>query len=150
MSALPPIWPRCGASAAILRGNDVLLMQRSKGAFAGLWSLPGGHIEAGEKARDAALREVREETLVDAEIVGLIDVHDIIGLKADGSVASHYLLAVYHGRWIAGEPEAASDSRASRFFALDEIDSLPMTPGAQTLIRRAVALQQAIKAGSGS
>ncbi len=138
-----PVWPRCGASTVIVRGKDVLLMQRSKGAFTGLWSLPGGHIEPGEKARDAALREVREETLVDAEILGLIDVHDIVARKPDGSVLSHYLLAVYHGRWLSGEPAAASDSRASRFFPLAEIDSLPMTEGAQDFIRRAVALQQA-------
>ena len=112
-------WPRCGASAAILRGSEILLMQRSKGAFTGLWSLPGGHIEPGETALDAARREVREETLVEAQILGLIDVHDIIARRPDGSFASHYLLAVYHGRWLTGEPKAASDSLASRFFQLD-------------------------------
>ena len=138
----PQIWPRCAASAVILHGTDVLLMQRSKGAFIGLWSLPGGHIETGETARDAALREVREETLVDAEILGLIDVHDVVARATDGHVLSHYLLAVFHGRWLAGEPAAASDSRASRFFPLHVIDTLPMTEGAQTFIRRAIALQQ--------
>lgn len=137
----PEVWPRCGASAAILRGDEVLLMQRAKGAFTGLWSLPGGHIEPGEKARDAALREVREETLVDAEILGLIDVHDIVARTPDGGVALHYLLAVYHGRWLAGEPAAASDSRASRFFPLKEIGALPMTDGAEAFVRRAIALQ---------
>ena len=117
-------------------------MQRSKGAFTGLWSLPGGHIEPGERARDAALREVREETLVDAEILGLIDVHDVMARKPDGSVASHYLLAVYHGRWLSGEPAAASDSRASQFYSLDQLDGLPMTDGARAFIQRAIELQQ--------
>ena len=51
-------WPRCGASAAIFRGAEVLLVQRGKGALSGLWSLPGGHIEPGERTQDAALREV--------------------------------------------------------------------------------------------
>ena len=140
--AQPAVWPRCGASAAILRGDEILLMQRSKGAFTGLWSLPGGHIEPGEKARDAALREVREETLVDAEILGLVDVHDVVAHHPDGSLASHYLLAVYHGRWLSGEPAAASDSRASRFFKFDRLDELPMTDGAKAFIRRAFELQQ--------
>ena len=144
------LWPRCGASAAILRGCEILLMQRSKGAFTGLWSLPGGHIEPGETARDAALREVREETLVDAEILGLIDVHDIILRNPDGGLASHYLLAVFHGRWLSGEPEAASDSLASRFYRLDELVNLPMTDGAREFIRQAVALQRPAGLGTGT
>ena len=62
----PSTWPRCAASAAVLRGREVLLVERAKGALAGYWSLPGGHIEPGETARSAALREVREETGVEA------------------------------------------------------------------------------------
>ncbi len=136
-----PHWPRCAASAVILRDGDVLLMQRAKGTFTGLWTLPGGHIEPGETAREAARREVNEETLVEAEILGLIDVHDVIARTAEGGIAAHYLLAVFHGRWRAGEPQAASDSRASRFVPLAEIDTLPMTDGAQAFIRRALELQ---------
>src|SRR5215470_13732542 len=68
-SACPDVaWPRCGASAAVFRGEAVLLIVRAKGALKGLWSLPGGHIEPGETARAAALREVREETAVEADI----------------------------------------------------------------------------------
>ncbi len=137
-----PHWPRCGASAVILRGADVLLMQRAKGTFTGLWSLPGGHVEPGEKARDAARREVHEETLIEAEILGLIDVHDVISRTPEGEIAAHYLLAVFHGQWRAGEAQAASDSRASRFWPLAEIDTLPMTDGARAFIHRAVALQR--------
>ena len=109
-------WPRCGASAAIFQGDDVLLVQRSKGAFAGLWSFPGGHIEPGETARSAALREVREETGIEAVIAGILDVHDVITRNPAGVLTSHYVLAVYAGRWRAGTVLAASDSRDAGFF----------------------------------
>ncbi len=135
-----PHWPRCGASAAIFRGSEVLLIQRSKGAFEGLWSFPGGHIEPGERARDAAAREVREETCIEAEILGVLDVHDVIMRAADGSLGSHYVLAVYWGRWVAGEPVAASDSRASRFFRTDALSDLAMTDGSRQLVERAALL----------
>ena len=138
------IWPRCGASAAIFRGAEVLLVQRSKGAFEGLWSLPGGHIEPGETAQDAALREVREETGVAAQILGLLDVHDVIARSPDGGLVSHYVLAVYWGRWLSGEAKAASDSRDARFFALDDVDQLPLTRGAAALIARAAQLTRSI------
>ena len=41
-TACPDVaWPRCGASAAVFRGEAVLLIVRAKGALKGLWSLPG-------------------------------------------------------------------------------------------------------------
>lgn len=128
-------WPRCGASAIIFRGGEVLLVERAKGALAGRWGPPGGHIEPGERAETAALREVREETGVEAEIGGLFDLHEVI-LQGDapGVLAAHYLLAVYWGRWLAGEPLAASDACGARFVALSDIGGYPLTDGAARLI----------------
>ena len=138
-----PQWPRCGASAIVFREGQVLLAQRSKGAFEGLWSLPGGHIEPGERAQDAARREVREETGIEAGLLTLLDVHDIIRRTASGDVATHYLLAVYWGRWQAGEPVAADDARAALFVPLSALDALQMTPDTAQFIRRAATLARA-------
>lgn len=126
--------PTAGASAAIFRGRDVLLIERGKGSLAGRWSLPGGHIEPGEKAADAALREVREETGIESKILGSIGVHDVILRGADGRLQAHYVLAVFYGVWTAGEPVASSDAAAARFFSRTEIEGLPMTEGALALI----------------
>lgn len=130
-------WPRCGASAAIFRGDQVLLVERGKGAMRGLWSLPGGHVEPGETAEAAAKREVAEETGVVAGILGLVDVHDVILDGADGSLAAHYMIAVYFGRHVAGEPIAAGDAARARYFALSELQHLSLTPRAAELIDRA-------------
>lgn len=102
----------------------------------GLWSLPGGHIEPCEPARVAALREVREETGVEAEVAGLIDMHEVIRRGDDKGPAAHYLIAVFCGRWIAGEPAAGSDAARARFVPVAEIDRLALTDGAARLIRR--------------
>jgi 8-oxo-dGTP diphosphatase len=139
-------WPRCGASAAVFRGEAVLLIVRAKGALQGLWSLPGGHIEPGETARAAALREVREETAVEADIDALVDVHDVILRAADGKLTAHYLIAVFRGRWRSGEPRADSDASLARFVPMGEVGKLPLTDGAAPLILRAWA---AIGAQSG-
>lgn len=133
-------WPRCGASAAIFRNGEVLLIERAKGALKGRWSLPGGHIEPGEMAKAAAVREVREETGVAADILGLIDIHEVILRDPGDTLVAHYLVAVHYGRWLAGEPVAASDAGAARFVRIEDIDTYPLTDGAAALIRRAWAL----------
>ena len=126
--ATEPRWPRAAASAAIFRRDKVLIVERGKDSAAGLWSLPGGHIEPGETAAAAAAREVREETGVIAEITGLIDVHNAILHNDDGSLRAHYVLCVYYGWWQTGEPIAASDARTARFVDPAELEDYRLTP----------------------
>ena len=95
LSSRERAWPRCGASAAIFRDDAVLLIERAKGALKGRWSLPGGHIEPGETAKAAAVREVREETGVEADICGLVDIHDVILRGPDDGLVAHYLITVH-------------------------------------------------------
>jgi 8-oxo-dGTP diphosphatase len=59
-----------------LRGAEVLLIRRGTPPRLNQWSLPGGRLEWGETLQVAALRELKEETSVDAELLGLIDVVD--------------------------------------------------------------------------
>jgi 8-oxo-dGTP diphosphatase len=129
-------WPKPGVSAAIFRGDSVLLVERAKPPLAGQWSLPGGHVEAGETTRDAALRELSEETGVAASIDGLADVLDVI-LKPEGTLMAHYVITVFHGLWLAGEPKAASDVSAARFVPLSEVGRFPLTAGAAAIIAKA-------------
>jgi 8-oxo-dGTP diphosphatase len=135
------MWPRGAVSAAIFRGNEVLLIERGKsGPLRGLWSFPGGRIEPGEPVRVAALREVLEETGIVAELAGLLDIHEVIRHSPSGRLTSHYLLAIFWGRWLSGEPVPGDDAAAARFVAVDAVDRLRMTDGGPDLVRRAWAL----------
>lgn len=117
--------PIAAVGIVCLRGEDVLLIRRGKPPFENQWSLPGGRIEWGERARDAALRELKEETGCDGEIVGLIDVVDaVMTARLDGEAWGHYVLIDYSARWMAGEPTAGDDAREARFFALTELEAL--------------------------
>ena len=131
-----PVVPRAAASIAVFKGDQVLLARRSNPP-AGVWSLPGGKIEPGERAMDAALRELNEETGVSATLSGLVDVRDVILRTADGIVHTQYLIAVHFGTWLSGEPSAADDVSDARFFDLTDLRSLEMTPGTRDLVMRA-------------
>jgi 8-oxo-dGTP diphosphatase len=98
------------------RGDQVLLIQRGKAPRKGQWSIPGGRMEFGETVQAAALRELLEETGVEAEILGLIDVIDSLDPAADW----HGVLVDYAARWTGGEPIAGDDAAQARFLPLAE------------------------------
>ena len=59
----------------LLNGNDVLMLHRKFPPNQGLWNGVGGHIEPGETARQAMIREVAEETgyaITDPQFAGLL------------------------------------------------------------------------------
>lgn len=145
---MPPLtrpgWPRPAASAAVFRDGGVLIVERGKGAMPGLWSLPGGHIEPGERAIEAARREVMEEARIEAGLLGLVDVHDVLIRDRAGELTAHYVISVYFGRWLGGEPVAGEEVRDARFVPLDAVPTFNMTPGAPAIIARAHGLLQAL------
>jgi ADP-ribose pyrophosphatase YjhB (NUDIX family) len=49
------------ASVAIVRRDDLLLIQRNRAPSEGFWTLPGGRLEPGESAEQCAIREINEE-----------------------------------------------------------------------------------------
>lgn len=98
------------------RGEDVLLIRRARPPRQGEWSLPGGRIEPGERAVEAALRELREEAGVEARLEGLIDVVD--GVFPERGL--HYVLIDYLAIWTDGEPVAGDDAAEAVFVPFAE------------------------------
>ena len=103
-----------------LKGDSVLLIRRGTAPRLGEWSLPGGRIEPGERAADAALRELREETGVEARLTGLVGVVDGLFPEVD----RHYVLIDYSAVWISGEPRAGDDAAEAAFKPLAAVDAL--------------------------
>lgn len=119
--------PSAAVGVVCLKGETVLLIRRGKPPLAGGWSLPGGRIEWGERAVDAALRELREETGVEADLLGLLDVVDgLFPASRAGEADAHYVLIDYAARWRSGEPCAGDDAADAAFHPLDGLDALDL------------------------
>lgn len=125
---------RHGASIAVFKGNAVLLVKRARSPWRGLWSLPGGRLEAGEGPREAALRELEEETGTTAEVKGLLDTVEIAAGGDDGKPLK-YRLEVFYGRYGTGALRAESDAAEARWVAVGDLEKLGLTEGTAALIR---------------
>lgn len=108
------------------------------------WSIPGGKIKWGERAADAALRELREETSVEARLIGLIDVVDgVFTSRRTGDVTRHYLLVDYAAVWVAGEPVAGDDAAHAEFLSPDRLQDIELWDETRRIIDVARSLTRA-------
>jgi 8-oxo-dGTP diphosphatase len=131
-----------------MRAGEVLLVRRGQPPRQGEWSIPGGRIEPGETSRAAALRELQEETGVEAELAGLIDVVDAVFHNRTGDlVTRHYIMIDFAARWVSGEPVAGDDADEARFVPLYDLANYHMWPETVRVIQAGAAMaDQARKA----
>jgi 8-oxo-dGTP diphosphatase len=125
--------------AVVIRNGWTLLVRRANPPDAGLWGFPGGKIEFGETVRDAATRELLEETAVHAEARDVLTTLDVLVRDAGGDVRQHYILIAVQCRWISGEPVAGDDALEARWFPIAELDpdTLAMSVDVDVIARRA-------------
>ena len=122
------------------RGDEVLLIRRGTPPKQGEWSLPGGRVEPGEPVRKTALRELLEETGVQAKLIDLIDVVDaIFNNRAGDLITRHYVLIDFVAEWVSGDPVAGDDAADAQFFHLSDLASLDMWDETLRVIHAAAA-----------
>jgi len=106
-------------SLLIFQAGEFLLIERAQMPFQGWLSFPGGKVEAGEAATQAAERELWEETGLKA---GHLSHLVTLDLKREGEAATPYFLSVYHGENISGAPCAGDDAAAICFLSLFQME----------------------------
>ena len=135
-----PDRPFLAVSAAIIRDGKVLIIRRAAGLASGIYTLPGGVVEAGETLTDAVVREVWEETAVAIEPVTLAGYREMIVREGDTRVARHFVILCFAARWISGEPAPdLSEISEAAWRHPDELKSLKTTQGLQEIVAEAMA-----------
>ncbi len=120
MRGVYPVSPIVGVGALVMKDQRVLLVRRAAPPEAGKWALPGGKVELGEGVLEAARRELIEETGLDCEPLGVVNVDQIISKDRDGRIKFHYVLVTVLMGGCKGEPRPASDALEVRFAHVGE------------------------------
>ena len=135
-----PATPILAVSAAIIRDGNVLIVRRARPPAGGLYTLPGGGVEVGETLIEAVVREVREETALAIEPVGLAGYREAIARDGDGRIERHFVILPFAARWIAGEPMLNDELSEAMWLDPSEIAGLNTTAGLAEIVANAMAL----------
>ena len=118
--------------------GEVLLIHKTDND---LWALPGGGIDLGESAPDAAVREAKEETGFDVEITGLIGIYTNPGhvmAYDDGEVRQQFSIC-FHARIVGGQLRTSSESKEVAFVDPNRLDKLTIHPSMRMRIEHGLA-----------
>lgn len=122
--------PQVGVGVAVTDGTQILLVKRGRDPGRGLWAVPGGKVHRGETLKQAARREVMEETGLDTEI------GDVVWVGEHLSDTHHIVLIDFEGTPIGGTLAAADDADEARWVELADAADYPLTPTMYELIER--------------
>ncbi|CAL9302676.1 NUDIX domain-containing protein [Streptomyces sp. SudanB91_2054] len=128
--AAPPANSLVPAASAVVADDEgrILLQRRVDN---GMWALPGGRMEIGESLPDCAIRETREETGLDVEVVGIVGTYSNprhVFAYDDGEVRQE-LSICFLARPVGGQLAVSDESTDVRWFDPTEVDDLPMVAG---------------------
>ena len=105
--------PKLAVIALVPLDNGLVLVRRSIDPGYGLWVVPGGFVDVGERLEEAVVRETREEALLQVKVERLFNIYSFQNVR---TVVAAYLTA-----YVSGELAAGDETLEARVFAPAEI-----------------------------
>lgn len=133
MEAYPEA-PRLAVGACVFKDGRVLLVRRANPPSSGRWAIPGGAVELGESLREAARREIREETGIEIAPGEPVFTFEAIERDASGRVRFHYVIVDLAADYLSGTPRAGGDALEARWVAPQELTHLEVSAATRRLL----------------
>jgi 8-oxo-dGTP diphosphatase len=119
--------PKVVAACLVEKDGKFLLAKEKVESGKQMWLIPGGSVEFGETIEHAAVREVKEETNLDVEIVRLVDFRQSIHVQYD----YHSVIFFFHAMPVSDELRLAEEILEARYFTKQEIKELDLVYSAK-------------------
>lgn len=121
----------CVGAVVFDASGKLLLIKRANPPAQGLWSLPGGRLEAGESAQEGIVREVAEETGLAVSVEREVGSVEREAPSGDTYVIRDFLCS-FEG---SGDVVAGDDAADASFFRVAELEDLPTSEGLLEALR---------------
>ena len=125
--------PTIGSAVLVEHEGKFLLGERNKKNYFGYWVIPGGRVNWGETIQDAGLREIKEETGLDVEIIRSLGSKEIINLPGE-----YHRIVFYHlARPLTLNITPSDDLSRAGFFTLEEIKKMKSAESVKWVLKEA-------------
>lgn len=112
--------PSLTVDAILVIDKKILLVERGRKPFKGMFALPGGFVEYGERVEDAVVREMKEETGLDVRVKCILGVYS----EPDRDPRGHTASVVFEVERTGGEIMPGDDASDVKLFPLDSLPQL--------------------------
>jgi len=133
-----PDRPILAVSAVVWRDGRFVVVRRARPPAQGLFTLPGGGVEAGETLKQAVVRELREETGLIVEPIDVAGHREVIMRDAEGRVARHFVILAFAALWQQGELTLNEELAEARWIDAAELAGLTTTEGLAEIVAAAL------------
>ena len=99
---------------------NFILIKRRNDPFKNCWALPGGFVEYGESVENAAIREAKEETSIDVELIDLVNVYS----EPDRDPRGHTITVAYTAKGNFNDRKAEDDACDIAIFSAKKLDEI--------------------------
>jgi 8-oxo-dGTP diphosphatase len=135
-----PDRPVIAVGAAVCRGGRVLIVQRGREPSLGVWTVPGGVVDLGERMREAAAREVREECGLEIEVGPVVGTLDNIVRDDGGAIRFHYAIVDFAARYVSGEIRLNDELMDAVWITTDQYDAYHVPRKARDVLTEALRI----------
>ncbi len=113
--------------------HEFILIQRKNDPFKEYWALPGGFVDYGETTEDAAIREAKEETSIDVELIDLLNVYS----EPDRDPRRHTVSVTYLARGNFDDANEDDDAKDIGVYSFDDLKKLNIAFDHMTILNDA-------------
>jgi ADP-ribose pyrophosphatase len=122
-----PDHPRVAIGAVVFKNNEVLLVRRGKAPSQDLWAIPGGKVRLGESLKQAAEREIKEETGIMIRAREPVFTFDHVEYDEHDRIRFHYVIVDLIADYLAGQPTPGDDALEARWVSPGELKRLKVS-----------------------
>jgi ADP-ribose pyrophosphatase len=122
--------------------ESLILIKRKYDPYKGSWALPGGFVEWGETVESAVVREAKEETGLEVDIIRMVGVYS----DPERDPRGHTVTVCYLTRKTGGNLKADTDASSAQYFKKDEILKLKLAFDHDIILKDAFKLLDNCKA----